>query len=61
MVMGRNGKDRITGGAGLDVLLGGNGKDAIDARDGAAGDVVDGGKAPDECLVDVGDVVTSCS
>lgn len=43
VINGDAGNDRISGGAGADKLNGGAGNDRIDARDGAATDVIDGG------------------
>jgi hypothetical protein len=50
----------VTGGLGLDVLSGGNGKDSLNAQDGASGDTLDGGNGKDDCLMDAGDTATSC-
>lgn len=58
-VNGGAGDDLLSGGAGLDQVNGNDGNDIIDIRDGARGDVADGGKGRDVCLRDPGDIVTA--
>ena len=51
----------ITGGLGLDSMLGGKGNDAIDGQDGLNGETINGGRGgADECASDPGDNVSNC-
>jgi Ca2+-binding RTX toxin-like protein len=60
-LQGEQGKDDLTGGSGSDALFGGNSPDSLDTMDGvAANDRADGGRAPDTCVSDPGDLVIDC-
>ncbi|MEX0832551.1 MAG: calcium-binding protein [Actinomycetota bacterium] len=51
---GNAGLDDLTGDAGLDWLFGHGANDTIDAQDGQADHVVDGGSGYDTCFIDTG-------
>ena len=57
---GGPGQDKIGGGSGLDRLYGQRGIDTLDARDRHGGDLVDGGRGADTCLVNPGDRIIRC-
>lgn len=52
--------DVLTGGPGPNTLNGYGGRDTLDVRDGAPGDVANGGTEKDTCLVDAGDRTIDC-
>lgn len=61
VLIGGNGKDELTGGLGSDALFGGNAPDSLNSQDlVSANDSNDGGRGPDTCLLDVGDLAASC-
>ena len=60
VVRGGPGKDIIGGGHGLDRLYGQRNADTLNVRDRRRGDLVDGGRGADRCLVDPGDRVIRC-
>lgn len=61
VLLGGNGKDQLTGGAGSDLLEGNNAPDSLNTQDAVSGnDSAVGGRGPDSCVVDTGDLVTNC-
>ena len=61
LILGGNGKDQLTGGAGSDFLEGNNAPDSLNTQDAVGGnDAAVGGRGPDSCVVDAGDLVTNC-
>jgi Ca2+-binding RTX toxin-like protein len=58
-VDGGIGKDKLTGGAGIDILRGGPQNDFIDARDGVADELVAGDAGNDTARVDSTDLAVT--